>query len=333
MLAAKLQAGGPALDLVEVDDPSPGRGECLVAVAACGICASDLRFLAGKGDASAGRILGHEATGTVAGLGHGVDPRLAGRLVAIDPIVACGECDACLAGDRQRCRSQQIVGIHRDGSFAQRAVVPAANLVPLPANADPVATALTEPFSVGRHALGANGHRSVAVIGAGGIGLGAIAIARARGIERVIAVDVSEPALERARACGAEAFTPEAAVAEQPVELVVDCTGVTSALALAVELAAPGGELALAGITADSVLPYEAFVRKELRARGAFAYTHQEFEGVATAIGSGELDVAPVGAEAVPLTAINEAIETLRREPGAHSRLIVVPDPAWKAGP
>jgi threonine dehydrogenase-like Zn-dependent dehydrogenase len=68
-------------------------------------------------------------------------------------------------------------------------------------------------------------------------------------------------------------------------------------------------------------------VRSELRVRGAFAYTPDEFEEIALAIGDHDLDVAPIGAETAPLTEINEAVGRLQREPGAHSRIVVLPKP------
>ncbi len=323
MLAAKL-TDPPGIDLVETEVPRPGRGECLVEVRACGICASDLRFLAGHGAARPGTTLGHEATGIVVGLGEDVDRSLSDQPVAINPLIGCGACSRCVAGRPQRCPGREFVGIQRDGAFAEFVKVPAENLVSLPPDADLVSSALAEPFSVARHALGPGVAESIAVIGAGGIGLGAILVARARGTEVVLADDLSEAALGKALRCGAQPLPTDRT---ELVAQVIDCSGAAKALPRSTEVVSSGGEIVLVGIASDAVFPYEMFVRGELRARGAFAYEPADFEEVAPGLGSGHLDATPLAVETVPLTAINDAVEILRADPGAHSRIIVQPRP------
>ncbi|HEX3737593.1 MAG TPA: zinc-binding dehydrogenase, partial [Solirubrobacterales bacterium] len=210
-------------------------------------------------------------------------------------------------------------------SFAERVVAPAANLVPLPDGVDLFSAALTEPLSVARHALGPEQAASVAVIGSGGIGLGAIVIARARGARRVLAIDVSATALGHAEACGAETLLVGEPIESAAFEQVLECTGAPGTLGLAAELAAPGGEVAMVGIGGGEDFPAEAFVRNELRARGAFAYLYEEVVEVAQGISAGDLSVGGIGPEAAPLAEIMAAVERLRAEPGAHPRIIVQP--------
>src|ERR1035437_2571248 len=114
--------------------PRPGPGEVLVHVRASGLCSTDLHLLSGRqplGDLP--RIVGHELAGKVVELGEGVSRWRTGDRVTAAIDVTCGRCRRCLAGETQLCRAMQRIGFERDGGHADFVVVPAANLVEVPA--------------------------------------------------------------------------------------------------------------------------------------------------------------------------------------------------------
>ena len=190
------------------DDPTPEAGEVVLRTDAAGICASDLRVYRGEKHATPGVIPGHEITGTVAALGAGVEDLAEGDRVSVYPIVACGRCDFCRRGLRNRCQSRRTLGYDLDGGIAEYVRVPApivgqGQLMPVPHGVPSERAAMPEPpacvlnsFESCRFRAGA----SVAIIGAGPMGLSHVILARALGAGAVI---VAEPVDSR-RALAAE---------------------------------------------------------------------------------------------------------------------------------
>lgn len=203
--------GGP-IEVAEVPDPAPTPGGAIVKVLASGLCRSDWHGWQGhdRDIAVFPHVPGHEFAGTVTAVGDGVDPGWLGRVVTAPFVMACGQCAVCRAGDGQVCPSQRQPGFSDPGSFAEFVTVHAAatNLVALPEGLDPgeaaglgcrVATAYRAV--VARAAVAAG--ETVVVIGCGGVGLAAIAVARGRGA-RVCGVDLDPGSRARALECGAE---------------------------------------------------------------------------------------------------------------------------------
>jgi L-iditol 2-dehydrogenase len=126
------------LEIADLPDPTPGRGEVLVSVAACGICGSDVHGY----DGSSGRrippiVMGHEAAGTIAALGDGVKGFAAGDRVTFDSTIFCGDCDNCRRGDVNLCDHREVLGVScaefkRAGAFAEYVAVPSRILYRLP---------------------------------------------------------------------------------------------------------------------------------------------------------------------------------------------------------
>ena len=226
MRAVRVIDGAPRL--AEIAEPA-GEG-VLVAIRAAGICGSDLHMIE-KRFPLAG-TLGHEIAG--------VAPD--GTAVAVEPLACCGECPACRRGDVQLCERgpAMIYGIGRDGGMADRIRVPASALVALPAAVALADASLVEPLAVAVHGLRRAGVRlgqRVAVIGGGTIGLAVVAAARAFGATVALL-----GRHEHQRAAGERLGATEAA---GTYDVVVDAAGTKSALARALELAAPGGKLLL----------------------------------------------------------------------------------------
>jgi len=224
---------GP-LDVREVPDPVPPPGGVVVEVRATGLCRSDWHAWAGHDDIALPHVPGHELAGTVSAVGAGVTRWSAGDRVTVPFVEGCGECEWCLAGDAQVCPRQQQPGFTHWGSFAEYVALHAAdtNLVAVPGGVSfEAAASLGCRFAtayralVGRARLAAG--EWLAVVGAGGVGLSAVAIAKFLGA-RVIAVDRNSGALEVAKSLGADHVLlsgPGAGAADGVPDRVHEITG------------------------------------------------------------------------------------------------------------
>ncbi|MDR2567314.1 MAG: alcohol dehydrogenase catalytic domain-containing protein [Bifidobacteriaceae bacterium] len=219
--------------LIDTPVPTPAADELLIAVEASGLCGTDLRILAGGyGHAKAPQVIGHEFAGTVAAVGSAVADYAVGDLVAADPNVYCLACEWCSRQAYNLCANIQAIGVSRAGSMAEYVTVPARLAVKLPGGFDPALGALIEPLSCVLHGIERGavvGGRTMAVYGAGAIGLMAVAVAAQRGV----AVTVVEPLAmrrERAEAVGAVAATGELAAGAR-FDYVLDASGAPPAVA------------------------------------------------------------------------------------------------------
>jgi len=213
------------LSFRDVDEPQcPGPEWALVNVAFAGICNSDIHRGFGGGAYRYPLVMGHEFSGTVleAPLGSGYS---VGDRVTAFPLIPCRACEACRDGQYAQCSSYDYIGSRRDGAFAERVWVPAANLFRVPAGVELLHAALAEPCAVARHAASRAElppRAAVAVFGGGPIGYMAAQWFRASGASRVIVVDVDERKLALAATMG---FEPLDAKNDDPVEELRKRTG------------------------------------------------------------------------------------------------------------
>ena len=193
---------------IRVDDlpaPQPGPGEVVVEVGAASVCASDLRVYRGEKYAKPGVVPGHEFAGQVVALGSGVSELELGDGVAVYPIISCGGCEFCRRGLRNRCIARQTLGYDENGGLAEQVLLPASlvaqgHAVKLADGADWGRAALTEPTACVLNSLESCRFRagaSVAILGAGPMGLLHIALARALGAGAIV---VAEPVNVRRQA-------------------------------------------------------------------------------------------------------------------------------------
>lgn len=245
--------------LTEVERP---RGEGVrVKVAAVGICGSDLHLL--NSGFPVQSTLGHEIAGVTEN----------GTPVAIEPIVACGQCAYCASGDYNLCvlgAFQTTIGVGRDGGMAEELIVPERCLVPLPSGLAVADACLVEPLAVAIHGLilaGASSRDRIAIIGGGSIGQCAVAAAKA------ITGDVSLVARHDSQKEAGERLGAKLG-AEGAFDLVVDCAGTSAALADAVGLAKPGGTLLLLATYWEGLtLPAFEVTTKQLRIVSSASYS------------------------------------------------------------
>jgi threonine dehydrogenase-like Zn-dependent dehydrogenase len=204
---------GPGLDLLDVADPVPGRDEVVIRVEAAGVCGSDIARYAWTRNHEPGaakdmsgdlpRILGHEYAGVVVQTGPGVPAELVGTRIAVQNILSCRACRECDAGTPNLCRVRRTLGVHRDGGYAQFAVVPEANLTPIPDEMDFHVAAAVTPFAVASNAVALAdlepGARIV-IWGLGPIGVAVAMAARLRGAEVLLGIDRNPVRLAEAQA-------------------------------------------------------------------------------------------------------------------------------------
>ena len=284
-------------DMVERAAPMPqlAPGEVLIAVATTGICGSELSgFLGHNSLRVPPLIMGHECAGKVVqGAGETFatgDIAAVGTPITFNPLIACGTCDRCLAGRANLCRQRQLIGAHRPGAFAQYVAVPARQCYPLPDQLSLVAGSLVEPLACSIRAValaGVQPHERLLILGAGPIGLFALAAARTQGVEQIIISDVATQRLEIALRWGAcEVINGRerdvvAFVREQypgGVDSVIDAVGATPVRTQAIRAVRPGGRVVLIGLhDEESVLPANYLIRQEITLAGSFAYTETDF--------------------------------------------------------
>ena len=210
MKAIVKTSSAPGLEVRDVEVPEPGGDEVLVRVRRAGICGTDLHIH--RWDSwSQHRIdpplvLGHEFMGEVAEVGSLVDNVRPGDRVSAEGHVTCGHCEHCRTGDGHVCRDTHILGIDRDGAFAEYVTVPATNIVPIPDAVADDHAAIFDPLGNAFHTVlhtDVSG-RAVAIIGCGPIGLFAVGIASAAGARSVVAVEPAPDRLAIAREMGAD---------------------------------------------------------------------------------------------------------------------------------
>ena len=296
---------GPGeMPLEERHDPVAGPGQVVVAVRASGICGSDVHGFAGAtGRRRIGIVMGHEASGEVIELGPDVTSAAVGDRVVLRSILACGRCERCRHGQLNICESRLGLGMHIDGAYAERVVVPEGLLVPLPDTLSYEDGALVEPLAVAMHAVNITPFDLmdfVAIVGAGAIGLLTLLGARQRGAGSIVVTDRDPHRLEVARMLGADqaidvgVTDPIAAIAAatngRGADAVFEAVGIAATVAQSVAAARPGGHVTWIGNSAPDVeLPMQQVVTRELTIRGAYGFV-DEFEDAADALAAGWID-------------------------------------------
>jgi len=257
----------PGLDWLEVPEPCPGPDEILVRVRYAAICGTDLHILEwdpwSRSQLQLPRIVGHEFSGEVQALGKGVTDLRVGDRICAETHIPCGRCVQCLTGDQHLCFNTRLFGIHMDGAFATYAVLPPVCAWKLADDIPDEVGAIMEPMGVAVHGLLVEevAGRSVAIFGAGPIGLAAAAIARACGAGPVFVV---EPVPER-RSIALEMGATRVLDPVDAVEAILECTrGVGADIVLeltgnprayghAFEVLRKGGRISLIGVAGGPV--------------------------------------------------------------------------------
>jgi D-arabinose 1-dehydrogenase-like Zn-dependent alcohol dehydrogenase len=342
MKALRMVAAGQPLEMQDIPTPSPGPGEVLVQVRAAGICHSDVHYRAGRSPVYPLPLtLGHEIAGSVAALGAGVRDRQVGEQVCLHYLLTCGECPMCVSGAEQFCQSGKMLGHHADGGYAEYLAVPARNALLLPAeipfeHGATLMCASATAFHALRKARLQPGE-SLAVFGAGGLGISAVQLGHIFGAREVYAVDINAGKLALAARYGAVPVLVDEA---DPVEQVREAThgrGVDAALELvglpvtqlqALRCLAPLGRAVMVGI-GDQPVPVDAYrqlIGPEAELIGSNDHLLVELPVVIEYARQGRLDLSAVVSRTIPLEAgaVNQALDELQAF-GGGVRTVILP--------
>jgi propanol-preferring alcohol dehydrogenase len=349
MRAVRFHGLTEGLRVEEVQVRAPGPHEVLVKVSACGLCGSDAHFLDGMPVPGPVPVtFGHEPAGTVVAVGEG-EGELGeewgpGDRVAITISDGCGGCRTCRSGSPEACPQQRAPGLHLDGAFADYITVPTSTLVRVPQGVSMAAAAVaTDCVASPYHALKCRGRlragENVVVIGIGGLGSMAVVLARHLGAERIIAVDCSPAALDRAMAAGADAtvLVPEGSEATTVsgelftatgggAELAIECVGRPDTAALGALGLAAGGRLVLVGIgMSPPPIPYPQaiFALSEYSVIGSFASHKEDLAEVLRLEAAGAIDIESAISHRVSLEGVPEGYDRLRRHLGDPQRIVM----------
>src|SRR6266850_7120399 len=262
MQAIVKQRRAPGLTVTTVPKPSPGPGDVLIAVRHAGVCVTDLHIADwdawAQGRIKPPLVVGHEFAGEVAALGPGVTEFQVGQLVTAEGHIICGHCQACRTGNGHICKNTRIIGVDRDGAFAEFIAMPASNVMKL----DGIPTeigAIMDPMGNAVHTVleAEVPGSTVLVLGCGPIGCFAVGVARAAGASLVIASDYNTKRLDLARAMGAQVTLNPGTddvvarvrelTAGDGVDLVCEMSGHPSGHAQAFAAARMGGRVNLLG--------------------------------------------------------------------------------------
>lgn len=316
---------------VRVEDgpvPSPGRDEVLLRIASVGTCGSDVHYYVegaiGDQVVSEPITMGHEFSAWIAELGEGVENLEVGQLVAVEPAIPCGVCESCQHGHPNLCPNVRFCGTPPiDGVFAEYTVMPAENCFVLPDGFTPDEGALLEPLGIAIHTVDLShlkAGETVAILGAGPVGLLTGAVARAAGAGTIF---MTEPqAHRRAFAleyCADAVFNPDkedviAAIMQatggRGVDVVFEAAGAPETPDQAAHIARPGGKVVVVGIPSEDemVMTASQIRRKGLTIKLVRRMKHT-YPRAIRMVDSGMLDVAALATHHFTLEEIDDAFE------------------------
>jgi S-(hydroxymethyl)glutathione dehydrogenase/alcohol dehydrogenase len=356
--AAVLPAVGAPLQIADIEIPEPGPGQVRVRLAAAGVCHSDLSLSNGTLRQPVPAVLGHEGAGTVAAVGDGVTTVRPGDRVVLNWAPSCGGCHFCGLGEPWLCAEAATAAgapyakLAADGNelypglgtaaFAEETVVPAHAVLPLPdgvplTDAALLGCAVLTGYGAVRHSARVREGESVAVFGAGGVGLATLQAARIAGADRIVAVDVSPEKEELARAAGATDFvtaaddTPKrirALTGGHGADVAIECVGRAATIRAAWSSTRRGGRTTVVGIGGkDEQVTFSAL---ELfyfgRTLSGCVYGNsdpaEDLPVLADHVRSGRLDLGALVTERISLDGIPAAFEAMLA--GRGGRALVV---------
>jgi 2-desacetyl-2-hydroxyethyl bacteriochlorophyllide A dehydrogenase len=302
--------------------PVPGPGEALVRMRAVGICGSDLHAAHGRHPFVALPYRpGHEVVGTVEAVGAGVGVPV-GRRVVVEPILSCGHCKYCRDGRYNLCATMAFFGCTAPtGGLADLFVLPAGRLVPVPDGLSDTAAALIEPLSTPVHAVRLAGPdltgKTVAILGAGTIGLLTLAAARRAGAARVAVTDTLPAKRDLARRLGADSVHDAAAPGTvgavradlgTSADVVFDCVAVQQTVDQAIAIAVKGGTVVVVGVPAAPVtVPLPEIQDLQVRIQGSATYVREDVDAAIAMLTAGLVEEDAIVTARYPFGRVAEA--------------------------
>jgi alcohol dehydrogenase, propanol-preferring len=343
MKAARFYGKNKPLVIEEIDVPKPGLDEVRIKVNACGICGSDIHIIFENADTGFIPItLGHEPAGIIDAVGNNVFKNKIGDRVIVSSGVYCGECENCLNGRESICFYKKHLGIQLNGGLAEYMIAPSKNVINLPDSISFEQGALF-PDAIGTpyHAITKRGKlkigETIAIFGCGGLGFHAVQIAKICGATTIIAVDISDFALQRAQKFGAtNIINPEKEDAVDKilniterfgVDMVLECVGNQETIALGVESLKMGGRIVVLGLSPQNIniLPPDIFVRKEFSLIGSSSCERSELMEIIKLVEHNKFNLEESISAKFKLADVNTALEQLKNRQNNPVRIIIKP--------
>jgi 2-desacetyl-2-hydroxyethyl bacteriochlorophyllide A dehydrogenase len=326
--------GRIAVETTEI--PAPGPNEALVRTLVSGVCGSDLHAAHGLHPfVPLPYRPGHEVVGVIETAGSAVGTLAAGQRVIVEPDLPCWTCKMCISGRENLCENLQFFGCgYAQGGMADYFTLAANRLHLVPDALDDHTAALIEPLSTPVHAVRLAGDvagRTVAVLGAGTIGLLTLAVLRAHQVGRVVSTDPLPAKRARAVALGADATidasTPDVAGQVRQAlggsaDIVFDCVSVQSSIDQAIAIADKGGTVMVVGVPArDVTVPLPIVQDHQIRIQGSATYLPEDYAESASLLDRGAVRTTDFVTATRPLAQVAEAFELASS--GNHLKVLV----------
>lgn len=305
--------------------PWPAPRQVRLSTIAAGICGSDLHVFAGHHPFVDYPVLpGHEIVARVEELGAEVDESWRGALVALEPSLTCGSCDACRRGRYNICEELRVMGFQAAGGMADAFDAPADRLHRLSDALPEEAWTLVEPVAVAVHALRQLGKvegARVAVVGAGTIGLLCAQVAKAAGA----AVSLADPDPERRNVAASLGFEALELIQPRSFPLVLECVGNEAALRSAITAAEKGGRVVIVGVHGSDASVQAGLIQDfELGLQGVLMYTTEDYRNAIELLSTGAISWSTMISARFPF---DQAEEAFRRAARGGSTLKVLLTP------
>ena len=346
LMSAVVKSGPKAgVEIREVPVPVIGPADVLVKVSVASICGTDLHIYNwdpwAQGRIAPPLVPGHEFCGYVAAVGREVTSVKEGDFVSAEMHVACGKCLQCRIGQGHICQNVKIIGIDRDGAFADFVSIPESNIWKLDPAIPREYASILDPLGNAVHTAlsGDLAAKTVAITGCGPIGLFAIAVARACGAAQVFAIEVNEYRRKIAREMKADFVLDPvhdnvAAIVREHtggygVDVLLEMAGHRDAIALGFEILRTGGRVSLLGIPSR---PVEMDLARDIIFKGATVHGingRKMFETwfqMTALLKSGKLDLHPVITNRLPISDFSKGMELLNS--GQASKILLYTDGA-----
>ena len=320
------------MEMRQEPDPVAASGLSLVKIEAAGICGSDMHAYHGHDERRIPpMILGHELAGTV------IDGELSGTRVAINPMLTCNKCRECLQGNPNRCQQRDLVGLGRDGGYADLIAIETENLFPLDDDLSATHASLMEPTAVSLHAVVMAekaltrpiSESRALVIGGGAIGLLAALILKQKGVRDLFVAETNiarRETLEKLD-CGTIYNPLDSNVPEEDYfDLVVDAVGSGATRAHASREVRAGGVISHIGLQDNEPgLDTRKLTLQEISFMGQYTYTPTDLKAALNMIGSGALGSLD-WVESRPLTEGAEAFNAIHTGTAASPKIVLHPN-------
>ena len=338
MKSAKITGAGKALTITESPTPDPKQNEVLVRVRSAGVCHSDLHLWEGGYDMGDGKFMkvtdrgvkypvtpGHEIAGTVERVGEGTVGFKPGDDVLVYPWIGCGQCPACKTGHENVCDVPRSIGIFQDGGYADHVMIPHHKYL-----ASIVGIGMDEATSLACSGLtaytavkkaSASTPDNIVIIGAGGLGLMGVQIAKASTRSRIICVDLDDRKLVAAKEMGADVTVNSEgggaasgvieACGGKGAESVIDFVNAPPTVGLALDVVRKRGNVVLVGLFGGSFpLPLVTIPLKSITIQGAYTGSYADMTELIKL--AKEHAISPKISKTYALDEANSALEELR---------------------